>query len=102
MAVNRPGRLAVDFPAQVLAFEVRQAEVVADGSVIVWGRVRGMIHAGAKGDRNAFICALDLSATQLRIADEVSDVLKPQKEQRPEVASINNEGRLQAEIWKTG
>ena len=29
------------------------AEIVADGNVIVWGRVRGMIHAGAKGDRSA-------------------------------------------------
>jgi len=78
------------------------AEVVAEGNVMVWGRVRGMIHAGVKGDRNAFICALDLSATQLRIADEVSAALKPQKDPRPEIASINHEGRLQAEIWKTG
>ncbi|MEW6405618.1 MAG: septum site-determining protein MinC [Chloroflexota bacterium] len=75
------------------------AEVVAEGNVIVWGRVRGMIHAGSKGNRDAVICALDLSATQLRIAGEVSAVLKPQKSPRPEVASINSEGRLQAEVW---
>lgn len=78
------------------------AEVVAEGNVIVWGRVRGMIHAGSKGDRSAFICALDLSANQLRIADEVSATLKPQKDPRPEIASINSEGRLQAELWHTG
>ena len=78
------------------------AEVVAGGNVIVWGRVRGMIHAGSKGDRSAFICALDLSANQLRIADEVSATLKPQKDPRPEIASINSEGRLQAELWHTG
>jgi septum site-determining protein MinC len=75
---------------------------VAEGNVIVWGRVRGMIHAGSKGDREAFICAMDLSATQLRIADEVSAVLKPQKDPKPEIASINHEGQLQAEVWKTG
>lgn len=75
------------------------AEVIADGHVIVWGRVRGMIHAGAKGDRTAVICALDLSATQLRIADEVSAVLKPQKNPKPEVARINKEGSLQSELW---
>jgi septum site-determining protein MinC len=75
------------------------AEIIANGNVIVWGRVRGVIHAGAKGDRSAVICALDLSATQLRIADEVSAALKPQKDPKPEIASINAEGRLQAELW---
>jgi hypothetical protein len=48
------------------------------------------------------ICALDLSATQLRIANEVSAVLKPPKDPRPEIASINKEGHLQAELWQTG
>ena len=78
------------------------AEIIAEGSVIVWGRVRGVIHAGAKGDRSAFICALDLSANQLRIANESSAMLKPQKDPKPEIASINGEGRLQAELWHTG
>ena len=94
----------IEYPGNVVVFgDVNAgAELVAEGSVIVWGRVRGMIHAGSKGDRNAFICALDLSATQLRIADEVSASLNPQKDPAPEVASINSEGHLQAEVWKTG
>lgn len=75
------------------------AEVIAEGNVVVWGKVRGVIHAGAKGNREAYICALDLSANQLRIADEVSATLKPQKDPRPEIASINSEGKLQAELW---
>jgi len=92
----------IEFPGNVVVIgDVNPgAEIVADGSVIIWGRVRGMIHAGARGDKSAFICALDLSATQLRIADEVSAALKPQKDPQPEVASINSEGRLQAETWK--
>jgi septum formation inhibitor MinC len=61
-----------------------------------------MIHAGCKGNNSAVICALDLSATQLRIANEVSAVLKPPKDPRPEIASINKEGHLQAELWQTG
>lgn len=94
----------IEFPGNiVIVGDVNPgAEIIADGNVIVWGRVRGMIHAGAKGDRSAFICALDLSANQLRIADEVSATLKPQKDPRPEIASINGEGRLQAELWHTG
>jgi septum site-determining protein MinC len=94
----------VEFPGHVVVMgDVNAgAEIIADGNVIVWGRVRGMIHAGAKGNRSASICALDLSATQLRIADEVSAVLKPQKNPKPEIANINSEGRLQAELWHSG
>jgi septum site-determining protein MinC len=75
------------------------AEIVAEGNVIVWGRLRGMVHAGSKGNRSAVICALDLSPTQLRIADEVSAVLKPREQPRPERARINENGKLQAEFW---
>lgn len=91
----------IEFPGHVVVMgDVNAgAEIIANGNVIVWGRVRGMIHAGARGDRSAVICALDLSATQLRIADEVSAALKPQKDPKPEIASINAEGRLQAELW---
>ncbi|MBK9209210.1 MAG: septum site-determining protein MinC [Anaerolineales bacterium] len=94
----------IEFPGNIVVMgDVNPgAEIVAEGNVIVWGRVRGMIHAGAKGNRSAFICALDLSANQLRIADEVSAMLKPQKDPKPEIASINSEGRLQAELWHTG
>jgi septum site-determining protein MinC len=94
----------VEFPGHVVVVgDVNAgAEIIADGNVIVWGRVRGMIHAGAKGNRSATICALDLSATQLRIANEVSAMLKPQKNPRPEIASINSEGHLQAELWHSG
>jgi septum site-determining protein MinC len=94
----------IEYPGHVVVMgDVNAgAEIIADGNVIVWGRVRGMIHAGAKGNRSATICALDLSATQLRIASEVSATLKPQKDPKPEIASINSEGHLQAELWHTG
>ena len=78
------------------------AEIVAEGSVIIWGNLRGMVHAGSKGNRKALICALDLSPTQLRIADEVSAMLKPQENPKPEIARINEVGKLQAEYWMPG
>ena len=78
------------------------AEIVAEGNVIVWGRLRGMVHAGVKGNRNAVICALDLSPTQLRIAAEVSASLRPQQNPKPEVVRINKDGKLQAELWSPG
>jgi septum site-determining protein MinC len=96
--------MRIEFPGNVVIMgDVNAgAEIIAEGNVIVWGRVRGMIHAGVKGNRSAIICALDLSETQLRIANEVSAMLKPQKDPKPEVASINSEGRLQAELWHSG
>ena len=92
----------IEFPGHVVVFgDVNPgAEIVAEGNVLVWGRVRGMIHAGAKGDTSAYICALDLSPTQLRIADEVSAILEPQDSPRPEVASLNKDGKLQAVPWQ--
>jgi septum site-determining protein MinC len=78
------------------------AEIIAEGNVMIWGRLRGMVHAGAKGNRSAVICALDLSPTQLRIADQVSGVLKPRESPGPERARINENGRLQTEFWSGG
>jgi septum site-determining protein MinC len=78
------------------------AEIVADGNVMVWGRLRGMVHAGVKGNRKAVVCALDLSPMQLRIADEISAAIRPQENPRPEIVRINNDGKLQAELWLPG
>lgn len=75
------------------------AEVIAEGNIIVWGRVRGLVHAGSKGNKNAVICALDLSPSQLRIADEAAAMLEPREIFQPEIARINVDGKLQAEFW---
>ena len=44
------------------------AELIATGDVIVFGRLAGVAHAGAQGDCEARVYALELDATQLRIA----------------------------------
>src|ERR1043165_2919187 len=73
----------IEFAGHIVVFgDVNPgAEIIAEGNVIVWGRLRGTVHAGSKGNRSAMICALDLSPTELRIADEVSAVLKPRENQ---------------------
>ncbi len=45
------------------------SEVVAEQNITVLGDVRGLVHAGAKGNRSAFIVAKTINPTQLRIAD---------------------------------
>jgi septum site-determining protein MinC len=92
----------IEFPGHVVVLgDVNPgAEVIAEGNIIIWGRVRGTLHAGARGERKAVICGLDLSASQLRIAGEVSAPPKAQGSPRPEVASIDKDGRLQLEPWQ--
>jgi len=80
------------------------AEIVAEGNVIIWGRLRGTVHAGSKGNRKAVVCALDFSPMQLRIADKVSAAMEPQPQARlrPQIARINEFDKLQAEDWSPG
>jgi septum site-determining protein MinC len=75
------------------------AEIVAGGSIIIWGRLRGTVHAGANGDESAVVCALDLAPTQLRIAGYIT-VSPPDKRRKPlpEMASVR-QGRIVAEAW---
>jgi septum site-determining protein MinC len=74
------------------------AELVAGGNIIVWGRLRGVVHAGAMGDQDAVVCSLDLSPTQLRIADKIS-VSPPRKgKTRPEIARLVD-GQVTAHDW---
>ena len=44
------------------------AEMVAEGDVVVWGKLQGLVHAGIGGDDEAVVCALYLDPTQLAIA----------------------------------
>ncbi|MEZ4591056.1 MAG: septum site-determining protein MinC [Chloroflexota bacterium] len=76
------------------------AEIVASGDVIVWGRLRGLVHAGALGDETAVICALELSPTQLRIAEQIA-ISPDEKRGRaiPEQAAIRS-GQIVAEMWQ--
>jgi len=76
------------------------AMITAVGDVIVWGRLRGTVHAGVKGDESAVVCALDLAPTQLRIAGHIT--ISPEDRRRkpkPEKAFVRN-GRIEAEAWE--
>ncbi len=75
------------------------AEIVAGGNVVVWGKVRGMIHAGALGDDKAVVCALDLAPSQLRIAGYISRAPDERQHQpQPEVAKVS-QNRIIAQPW---
>jgi len=48
------------------------AELIATGNVVVMGSLRGIVHAGANGNKQAIVVALNLQPTQLRIADIIT------------------------------
>ncbi len=74
------------------------AEVVAGGNIVVWGRLRGVAHAGAEGDEAAVVCALDLSPMQLRIAGHIATSPSRKGDAGPEMARLKN-GHIVAERW---
>lgn len=48
------------------------ARVVSKGNIIVLGTLRGNAFAGACGNTNSFVVALDMRPTQIRIADTIA------------------------------
>ncbi len=76
------------------------SEIVAGGDIVVWGKLRGTVHAGAMGNETAVVCALDLAPTQLRIAQFFAR--SPEGRRRkplPEVARVRD-GKIVAESWE--
>ncbi len=77
------------------------AEIVADGNIIVWGKLRGVVHAGASGNENAIVGALILEPTQLRISSYIArapDERHSSRNSFPEVARIRD-GQIIVEPW---
>lgn len=77
------------------------AKVTAGGHVIVWGRLRGTVQAGAAIGEAAFVCALQLAPMQLIIGNIISRSPGDDAagETMPEMAIIQN-GRIVAEPWR--
>ena len=78
------------------------AEVKAGGSVIIWGRLRGTVHAGmGEAGDEAVVCALQLAPTQLRINSYITRSpanVSDNDDVVPEMASIQH-GQIVAVAW---
>ncbi|WP_353258757.1 septum site-determining protein MinC [Prochlorothrix hollandica] len=69
------------------------SSIVAEGDVLVWGRLRGMIHAGSGGNDRCLVMALRLEPPQVRIADKVARLPEtPPQDLGPEVAYVTPTG----------
>jgi hypothetical protein len=76
------------------------AEIIAGGSVMVWGTLRGVVPAGADGDDQSQVYAIEMSPAQLRIANHNAVAPKRGKEKpAPEIARLHD-GRVVVYSWE--
>jgi septum site-determining protein MinC len=67
--------------------------VVAGGDILVWGRLRGVVHAGAGGNTNSVIMTLQMEPMVIRIAKYVARGPEASPAQFfPEVAYVTPQG----------
>ena len=77
------------------------AEVVSGGSVMVMGSCRGVVHAGAGGDRSAKVIALRLAPTVICIADRRHAPERDRQTPRPRLARLSGQ-EIVFEEYQTG
>ncbi len=74
------------------------AEIIAGDNVVVVGVLRGLAHAGAKGNKKAIIAAASIECKQIRIANIIKEIEEEYDEEgnliitgRKTYASVENE-----------
>lgn len=74
------------------------AELSAGGHVIVMGKLRGMVHAGKYGYKDAYVIASKLLPTQIRIANIIARAPEGESmdELKPEIAHLKS-GKMSIE-----
>lgn len=69
----RSGQLLESETSIIILGDVnRGAKVVAAGNIIVLGMLQGTVYAGANGNNNAFVVALEMDPIQIRIAETIA------------------------------
>lgn len=76
------------------------AEILSTGSIFIWGKLRGSVHAGSGGSESEVICAMELDPINLRIANipiKNNKLLRKLK-RKPVKIKIDN-GKLSIDYW---
>jgi septum site-determining protein MinC len=93
----------VEHPGPVVVYgDVNDgAEIIATGDVLIFGKLRGLVHAGAGGDDHATVGALSLTPPQLRIGKHIARAPegKKKKPRGPEMALVRD-GQIVIEPWR--
>lgn len=67
------------------------AEIIAGENIVVLGILRGLAHAGAKGNKKAIIAAHRIECPQLRIANIVKEIEKEELDEEYKYALIEDD-----------
>lgn len=67
------------------------SEVIAGENIVVLGNLRGLAHAGAKGNKLAIIASHKIECPQLRIANILKEIEKEDIAEEKQIASIKEE-----------
>lgn len=99
-SIKHPGHVVIDGDVN------SGAEIVAAGSIYVWGKLRGSAHAGLDGSENESICALELSPARLRIANVIREEpkikLKIKKPRHAAQKALIVNGEIKIMDWEAG
>lgn len=73
------------------------AEVIAGENIVVLGVLRGLAHAGAKGNKKAIIASNRIECPQLRIANIVKEMEKEEIDEEYKYAYVNEKDEMTLE-----
>jgi len=76
------------------------AEIFSTGSIFIWGKLRGSVHAGMEGSESETVCAMELDPINLRIANILlkDNKLIRKLKRKPVRITIDN-GKLTINYW---
>lgn len=75
-------------------------EILSTGSIYIWGKMRGSVHAGMNGSESEVICAMELDPIKVRIASLQLKQIKFLKKFRRKPAKIRIEnGKIVVVYW---
>lgn len=75
------------------------AEVIAGDNIIIQGNLRGLAHAGAKGNKDAIITAGNLEAVQVRISNIVREIDKTENTNVNRAYICVKNDKIEIEKW---
>lgn len=74
-------RIEVEGSIVILGDVNNGAEIIAGDNIVVLGVLRGLAHAGAKGNKEAIIAANKIECPQIRISNKIKEIEKEDEEE---------------------
>ena len=89
----RSGQVLESVSSVVIVGDVNPgAKIISQGNIVVLGALKGNAYAGAAGDSNCFIVALEMDPIQIQIGDHKK--MKPRRLRRKEKTPVTPEAQI--------